>query len=188
MSPLCFDHCTQNQRKIHPYEFVSSKCGNMCPFKYHYKNRLSAKHLGSKSENQDTKNSFTFPKNGWDFTVIHLDLLAIVSLLSSAPITPFSVPTSQTQFRFHNPASMPPFSFDENNSFKLSPLSESFLLLDFIMPLLPLDDSVLCMVALSFIRSLCQHLLSASCGSGRVLATGNSEVNLTDKKPCSNWR
>ena len=23
MSPLCFDHCIQNQRKIHPYKFVS---------------------------------------------------------------------------------------------------------------------------------------------------------------------
>ena len=83
---------------------------------------------------------------------------------------------------------MPPFSFIENNSFKLSPLSESFLLLDFIMPLLPLDDSVLCTVASSFIHSFRQHLLSASYGPGRALATENKEVNLTDKKPCSNWR
>lgn len=31
MSPLCFDDCIQNQRKRHPYKFVSLKCGNMGP-------------------------------------------------------------------------------------------------------------------------------------------------------------
>lgn len=41
------------------------------------------------------------------------------------------------------------------------------------------------MVASLFIHSFCQHLLSASYGPGRALATENTEVNLTDKKPCS---
>lgn len=79
MSPLCFDDCIQNQRKRHPYKFVSLKCGNMGPFKCHYENKLSAKHLGSKSENQETQNTFTFSKNGWD------SLLSIYICLLQCP-------------------------------------------------------------------------------------------------------
>lgn len=79
---------------------------------------------------------------GWlGLRCYHLHMLAIASLLSSALISLFSVPTNQTQCGFHSPALVPAFShsleiFFENNSIKLSPFLEYFLQVGVTMPYL----------------------------------------------------